>query len=577
MKYYFGLSCTGHDNAIAIVDENGQIIFAEAAERYLQNKRAWGSPPDDFIRVKNLLDEYCEPGAEIILARSWTEKTQPLLAQELNNVRKKYRQLTRKHKTKGFVRMTEMSKFLQRFIGHAASFAGVHFEFVASMHNYPIKNLRFNHHLTHAANSCFTSEFNKAACMIVDGVGEGQSISYYLYEKGVIKHIHSSKYDGDFFSLSLGGYYAFLTEICGFDSFKGEEWKVMGLAPYGKPNETFLKLLRARYAVENLDLIMKETGHEAYLDMLTYIKKEEDSYEEIIDIAHTGQLFFSEIMTQLLNNFSKHVDTANLTLGGGVALNSAFNGKIVERTSFKKVFIPSAPGDDGNALGAALLAYAKDQGDKYPLKPQFISPYLGSRISEKSLEYFLRYSNMKVRHLPDTICQETAQLIAAGKIVAWVQGRAEFGSRALGNRSILADPRDLAMKDRINAVVKYREGFRPFAPSILAEDAADYFHNYQETPYMERTLVFKEDKKSEVPAVVHQDNTGRLQTVRKDWNPRYHSLISEFKKLTGTPIVLNTSLNIMGKPIVHTLEDALGVFLTSGLDVLVINSYLIKK
>ena len=184
---------------------------------------------------------------------------------------------------------------------------------------------------------------------------------------------------------------------------------------------------------------------------------------------------------------------------------------------------------------------------------------------------------MKVRHLPDTICQETAQLIAAGKIVAWVQGRAEFGSRALGNRSILADPRDLAMKDRINAVVKYREGFRPFAPSILAEDAADYFHNYQETPYMERTLVFKEDKKSEVPAVVHQDNTGRLQTVRKDWNPRYHSLISEFKKLTGTPIVLNTSLNIMGKPIVHTLEDALGVFLTSGLDVLVINSYLIKK
>src|SRR5262249_54997606 len=194
------------------------------------------------------------------------------------------------------------------------------------------------------------------------------------------------------------------------------------------------------------------------------------------------------------------------------------------------------------------------------------------------MDHMLRFGSIpKLRHLPGDIECVTARLLAQGKLVAWMQGRAEFGPRALGNRSILADPRPAAMKDKINSLVKFREEFRPFAPSILHEFGPDYFENYQESPYMERTLRFRDEVKDRVPAVVHVDGTGRLQTVKREWNERFFKLIEAFRQITGVPLLLNTSLNVMGKPIVHSVEDALALFFTTGLDALAIGDYLIEK
>nr|WP_305908122.1 carbamoyltransferase C-terminal domain-containing protein [Methylomarinum sp. Ch1-1]MDP4520930.1 carbamoyltransferase C-terminal domain-containing protein [Methylomarinum sp. Ch1-1] len=266
-----------------------------------------------------------------------------------------------------------------------------------------------------------------------------------------------------------------------------------------------------------------------------------------------------------------------LALAGGCALNSAFNGQIVERTGFERVHIPSAPADDGTALGAAWLALRQDN-PSVALGGAALTPYLGSTIPDAALQQFKKYNrSLKVRHLPDSLCHTVARLLTDGDLIAWVQGRAEFGPRALGNRSILADPRRASTKDRINATIKFREQFRPFAPALLAECAEDFFDHSQSSPYMDKTLSIRADKRDSLAAVCHVDGTGRLQTVTKEFNPRFYQLIVEFHRLTEVPALLNTSFNVMGKPMVHSLEDALAVFLTSGLDHLVINDYLISK
>ena len=282
-------------------------------------------------------------------------------------------------------------------------------------------------------------------------------------------------------------------------------------------------------------------------------------------------------MNELLNNLYKRGLSNNLALSGGCALNSSYNGLILQQTPFRNLHVPSAPGDDGNALGAAFLAFYEDQ-PRAKRKPRTQLPYLGSPLSRPTRARMVKFSGFrKLEHLPRRIHERTAQLLAQGQIIGWIQGRAEFGPRALGNRSIVADPRPRDMKDKINRRVKFREEFRPFAPSILDENGAEYFVNYQTSPYMERTLLFRPEVRKKVPAVVHVDNSGRLQSLKRSWNPRYYDLVFSFYKLTGIPLILNTSFNIMGKPIIHSVEDALGVFLTTGLDALVIDDYLIQK
>jgi carbamoyltransferase len=440
--------------------------------------------------------------------------------------------------------------------------------------NCKIKNVYYANHLTHAAYACYTSPFEEGMCVIMDGFGEKGSLSIYGYHQNTINSIFVQRHWA-----SLGFFYGLITRLCGFDYTKGEHWKVMGLAPYGKLNKIYYGLLHSMVKVKGHSF--KFTLFRKWIDSLRELslktKNNQLSMDERADIAYTGQLVFSEIMEELLNNISRLNHSQNLIYSGGCALNSSFNGQILKKTNYKSLYIPPAPADDGNALGAALLSYYKENPKQKPLHRNH-SPYLGSDMGGCTLNNLLKFSGIKnVRFFPKDICEITASLIAQGKMVGWVQGRAEFGPRALGNRSILVDPRSVEVKDKINSQIKFREEFRPFAPAILHEFGPEYFENYEESPFMERTLVFKKEVIAKVPAVVHVDNSGRLQSVRKESSPRFYDLIHWFYLKTGIPLVLNTSFNIMGKPIIHSVEDAIGVFFTSGLDVLVIEDYLIEK
>jgi len=573
--YFIGLSVTYHDPAVAIVDSSRTLLFAEATERHLQLKRALNCEPDSLYRIIDLLGEYCLGAERLFIARNWRRK-RPFYEH--------FCHATRYFTPQGLLRprFGKRSTFLEKYkLFHmlacqrqAMSSGGINLSRMLR-ETFPSTQLRFmdfDHHLTHAAFACYGSPFEEADCFVADSYGERGSLAFYRYRNGEVELCQ------EFIGIeSLGFFYMKLTELCGFDWIKGEEWKVMGLASYGAFDQRIYDLFRSMIGVEGLRLKQDLASIRAGMDTL------EREYAgclpmDAADLAHTGQHFFSELMLGLVNNFHSRGLSKNLVVCGGCALNSAFNGQLLQRTEYQRLYIPPAPADDGTAVGAAVLAHDKVFPGSRKTDGQPMNPYLGSEASADTLARLIRYSRgMEVRHLPARCHVETARMLSEGKLVGWMQGRAEFGPRALGNRSILADPRRRDMKEKINGSVKFREEFRPFAPSILDEFGDRYFENYEFTPYMERTLRFRAEMRDRVPAVVHVDGTGRLQTVRKDWNKRFHDLLIEFDKLTGVPILLNTSFNVMGKPIVHSVEDAVSVFLTTGLDALVIGDFLIAK
>jgi carbamoyltransferase len=579
-KNYIGLACTGHDNALAIVNSEGEVVFAEATERSLQSKRAYNCAPDAILELDRLVTDYCEPDAEIVIAKTWSDQAISVFQEEIALTSKRRDAVEPSLHAKLLHMEADVYEYyLSSFATHNIQNAGDHLRFFLERKFGKKVSVRaYNHHLTHAATGCFTSGFQDAACIVVDGNGEGVSTSCYAYKNGKLREVDegTTRILGNA-ARSLGNFYGYLCSWCGFDVWRGEEWKVMGLAPYGKLNQKVYDLLHERMRVDDLVLDCPESGEKALARIATFFRTPRQPSIAAADLAYTGQVVFGELMSQLINALYDRDISENLVLGGGCGLNSSYNGKIVEQTRFRRAHVFAAPADDGNALGAALLAYADDHPERR-INQRLQSPYLGSSMSRDVLGKLVTFGELpRLTHAPDDVCARTAKLLADGKIVGWVQGRAEFGPRALGNRSILADPRRTDMKDRINARVKFREEFRPFAPSILEEYGEEYFVNYQPTPYMERTLAFKDEVRDRVPAVVHVDGTGRLQTVKKEWNPRYYELIREFHALTGVPIVLNTSLNVMGKPIVHSVEDAIAVLFTSGLDAMVIEDYLIEK
>lgn len=578
-KYYIGIGNTYHDPAIAILNGEGEVLFAEATERYLQNKRSIGAIPVDPVRPLKLIREYLSNADEITFATSWS---------------KSYVRRTRRNAY--LLRFKPMQRLLDRLVGEVPysmmsvqnRIWGVNLQnalFSADTENFrrsllselpgiELNRKYFKHHRVHASIGSYGSPYEEAAALVVDGQGENGAVSLFHYKNNSLSLVHRQKGGG-----SLGFMYDTLTHLCGFVPMQGEQWKVMGLAPYGKLVPDLYALLDEMMTVEGIGF--KSLPHRSfrakYVEMYKRFKVGAPNSPSAEDVAFTGQRFFEEKMLGLVQEAAKKGISPNLVLGGGCALNSACNGKIVDRTDFESVFVPSAPGDDGNALGAALCAYYED----FPAKQsrhRNLSPYLGSEMKTETIDNMVRLGGLpKVRHLPETIHAETARLLAEGKLVGWIQGKAEFGPRALGNRSILADPRRPEMKDKINALVKFREGFRPFAPSVLHEFGPEIFESYQTSPYMERTLTFKEGWRDRIPAVVHANSTGRLQSVKEEWNPDYHRLIKSFYDLTEVPVVLNTSFNVMGKPIIHSLEDAISVFYTTGLEALVVQDYLIEK
>jgi carbamoyltransferase len=443
----------------------------------------------------------------------------------------------------------------------------------------PAKNPRVHvkptsHHLAHAATAVYTSAFRECAVMVLDGSGEADSSTFFHYADGRFRLIEKN-----IFVHSLGFLYVSITHACGFSAAEGEEWKVMGLAAYGQPVPDLYNFFRDRIEINGLRIRLRinRTELKKLERMVGGFRAPGDpDIERMADLAFNFQACFTDVVCELTANFRQRGLSENLAFGGGCALNSATNGQILRRSGFRALHVPPSPGDDGNALGLVLF-----ERFRRAARTSFerTSPYLGSDIDRGRLKQVLKFSGLrhKVFDSDEELCADVAGAIADGQIVGWMQGRAEFGPRALGNRSILADPRRREMKDRINSSVKFREEYRPFAPSILKEYVNDYFEDPQESPYMDRTLPFRADVKEKVPAVVHRDGTGRLQTVEKEWNPRYWSLIDAFNRKTGVPLLLNTSLNVMGKPIVHGVEDALALFCTTGLNRLVIDRAVIEK
>lgn len=571
-KYYIGLSVTYHDPALAIVNAQGEVLFAEATERYLQNKRAMNCAADSLLRVKDLLAQYCKPPCEFIIAINW-QKQRPLYekiiaylgcltASGLLNVGIK--------RLNSPLKNYQLHHMIACQRNNIAS-AGLNLARIIAEYypDCPLSFVNYKHHLTHAATACVSSPFSEAACAVVDSFGEKGSMAFYHFKNNQLIPLYETRGAG-----SIGFYYMKITELCGFDWLKGEEWKVMGLAPFGKLNPILYDTLKTIISVKGFNCQHSSKNLFANITALEKFKrKQQESIQQSADIAFTGQYFFAELMVSLLQHLQQVTGCKNLAFGGGCALNSVFNGQIKQRTDFSQIFIPSAPADDGTAIGAAWLALPKLPITKVPL-----SPYLGSTISKTSISRLIHYNRvLNIQYLPDKICEVTAKLLAQGKLIGWVQGRAEFGPRALGNRSILADPRQAITKDYINKKIKFRESFRPFAPSVIHEYAKDFFVHYQESPYMDKTLQLLTHMQSKVAAVSHVDGSGRLQTVKQEWNPRFYKLINSFYQQTQIPMLLNTSFNVMGRPLVHSLEDAVVVFLTSGLDALVVNDYLMVK
>lgn len=579
-RVYIGLATTFHDPAIAIVAADGEVLFAEATERYLQYKRAPNGEPDPALRLESLVKRYVPQGAEIVLATSWGEDFSAFLdrsaragAFDLPTLTALSPELNRSMVPE----RTERALIASLHLAQRRAGLGTLIALDRAGHTARIAELRrYGHHLSHAAYACLASPFEEAACLVVDGMGETGASALFAYRDGAVTEV--KRHRG---RESIGFFFGLVTDLAGFDQTKGEEWKIMGLAPYGRRDPELLTLLRGLYTTEGGKLVFAEPGIVRDVADAILARRPADALDQgWADLARCGQDVFEDMMDCLLTQAQNASDSENLVVAGGCALNSSFTGKIVERTRFASVFVPSAPADDGNALGAAWLAWQADHPGERPAgraPGTSLTPYLGSTVSTEPLERMTEWEPRLKRLGHDGVTREAARRLAAGELIGWVQGRAEFGPRALGNRSILADPRPADAKAILNAKVKYREAFRPFAPSILAEAGPDWFEAYQDTPYMERTLRWKPEQRRRVPATVHEDGTGRLQSVTAARNPRYHALISEFARLSGVPVVLNTSFNVMGKPILHTAEDALLMFYTTGLDAVVIEDWIIAK
>ncbi len=484
-----------------------------------------------------------------------------------------------------------------------ARFASIQEELAAALGTDPrsvrARLHRVEHHQAHLASTFFVSPFERAAALSADGLGDFASTMWAAGE-GNRLHIHGAIV----FPHSLGLYYTALTQYLGFWKF-GDEYKVMGLAAYGQPafQDEFRRIVRARNGLsfrlgldyflhhrEGADLTWRDGNQTPVLGRLfsPYLEKrlgparsgEEAVARQHQDIAATLQVALEEALFDLLNGLYSRTRQKALCLAGGVAFNCVANGKIFDRTPFEKIYVQPAAGDAGLAVGAAYFVYHQVLGR--PREFVMEHAYWGPGFSDEQIRAALEKSgiagsNSGIKKLSEEqLVKETAKQIADGKVVGWFQGRTEWGPRALGNRSILADPRRAEMKDLLNERIKHREPFRPFAPSILEEATGDYFERSHPSPFMNFAYAVRPEKQAVIPAPTHVDGTGRLQTVSRHSNPLYWRLIKEFKDLTGVPVLLNTSFN-EGEPIVNTPEEAVDCFLRTRMDVLVLGNYFVEK
>lgn len=448
------------------------------------------------------------------------------------------------------------------------------------------------HHRSHLASAFYVSPFEQAALLSVDGMGDFSSTMRAVGHGNKITVLDSVPYPH-----SLGIFYTAFTQYLGFPNY-GDEYKVMGLAPYGKPVffEKLKKVIRLKsnglFALNGRYFSHFKNGVQMNWDGGAPIigpifteqvvsqfgparKAGEPLGEQHADLAASIQKMCETVLFHLINDLHQKTGLRDFCLAGGVAQNSVANGKVRENTSVERLFVPPAGHDAGTSIGAAL--YVLHHKNKL-LRPGFAhQAYTGARANPDAIRSAIEARGMAFQHLADApLFDLVTDCLAAGGVAGWYQGRAEFGPRALGNRSILADPRRADARELLNQKIKRRESFRPFAPSILAEFAAAFFENPDKVPFMEKVYRIRPDKRVLIPAVTHVDGSGRLQTVARQDNPRYYELISAFHRKTGIPVLLNTSFN-ENEPIVNTPEEALDCFCRTEMDMLVMENFVVRR
>jgi carbamoyltransferase len=587
-----GISCYFHDAAAALL-RDGQLIAAAEEERFTRKKH-------DYEFPQNAIDFCLRTGgirSEDLDYVAFFEK--PFIKFE-RLILSSMQTFPRSHKVFREAMITWLGDKL--WIKHL----------IQKKLGVPGSKILFSeHHLSHAASAFFCSPFEEAAILTVDGVGEWTTASLGIGKGTDIKLVKEIR-----FPHSLGLLYSAFTAFLGFEVNEGE-YKVMGMAPFGTPRyvDKVHKLIRlGRDGSFELDLdyfcfhYSTDTTFNGKFEAMfglprdpkahfftptsgypSYFGAKPGNYEELAkqnqyyaDVAASIQAVIEEAMLQMAQNAYKETGMKRLCMAGGVALNSVANGRIVRETPLEELYVQPSAGDGGGAVGAALYAYHAVLG-----KPrQFIMEhaYWGQEHGPAEIQKFLNDGGIRYRRFDDEekLIAYVVDRLQQGKVVGWSQGRFEWGPRALGSRSILADPRRADMKDIVNVKIKFREPFRPFAPSVLADRAEEYFvlseaAKHYPARFMLYVVDVREEKREILPAITHVDGTGRLQTVRKEFSPKYHRLIETFGQATGVPVVLNTSFNLKGEPIVNTPQEAFNTFNQSGMDTLALGQYVVEK
>lgn len=595
-----GISAFYHDSAAALIHD-GQIVAAAQEERFSRKKHDAGFPKH---AVQYVLEE-AGLGPEGIDLVAFYDK--PLL---------KFERLLETYHAFAPRGLRSFLAAMPVWLGRKLMIRREIAEGLADLGHRRLRLLFPEHHLSHAASAFYPSPFPDAAILTVDGVGEWTTCTIGHGRGKDIRILQEQR-----FPHSVGLLYSAFTQYCGFKVNSGE-YKLMGLSAYGTPDSERVQGLRRMILDELVDL--REDGsillNMRYFNFATGLTMCHDARwaslfgvarravgspieGEHVDLALAAQLVVEEVVLRLAETARRLSGSEYLVMAGGVALNSVASGKLLRSGLFRDIWIQPAAGDAGGAIGAALAAHHIWAGGERVSEGEgrdaMQGAFLGPAMHDVDVTRVIRRYEAPHRHLPDcdTLIREVATLLAQGRVVGWCQGRMEFGPRALGNRSILADPRSAAMQARLNRTTKNREAFRPFAPAVMAEDTQDYFDLDRPSPYMlwvapvreARCIQAPEDSRrlpiaerllharSDIPAVTHVDHSARVQTVARETNPRFWSLLAEFRRQTGCGVLINTSFNVRGEPIVCTADDAYRCFMSTDMDFLVMGTYLFDK
>ena len=593
MKSILGISAFYHDSAAAIIID-GEIIAAAQEERFTRKKHDSDYPFNAVEFVLKYSGLKLSDVDDIVFYEKPFLKFERLLETYVAFAPKGFKSFCKAMPIWLSEKLFQKKLLFNKLKEHDINFKDQN------------KILFSEHHLSHAASAFYPSPFEEAIILTLDGVGEWATTTVSIGKKNEIKMIKEIH-----FPHSLGLIYSAFTYYTGFKVNSGE-YKVMGLAPYGEPKYKDI-------IVNNL-IDIKDDGSfrldMSYFNYATGLTMTNKKFSNLfgqpvrdpkknpltqfhMDIAASIQVVTEEIVLKISQSIASEYKIKNLCLAGGVALNCVANGKILKNKIFDNIWIQPAAGDAGGSLGAALAYWHKELGQPRDIfKDQMKGSYLGPSFNEEEIETELKllkanYKKIKSENLIEIIANE----LNKEKTIGWFQGKMEFGPRALGGRSIIADPRSEKMQKELNLKVKFRESFRPFAPSILIEDVSNWFDLKNESPYMLLVADVKKDlqipmskedqtlfgidklniKRSSIPAVTHVDYSARIQTVDKETNPKYHNLLKKFKEITGCPVLVNTSFNVRGEPIVSSIKDAFNCFMGTNLDILVCENFILYK